>query len=287
MIETASRPPSSRFRAALGSGTIQISRALGRVLIAASLVWLWLRRRLARDISAPPVYVDVGASGGFQSKWQLAAKLGLVRLVGFEPNAAACRDLQQRDQTAQYLPYALADKDGELLLHLTRDPGCSSCLPPALDTLKNYPIGRLFEVVGTATVPARSFQSLAKSGGVPTPDFLKLDVQGFEYEILAGFGEHLQKVIGIELETHTRALYIGQKTMPDIVAFLAAHNFQLRRIEQQGNFEGECLELNLFFSRVPNSLTATDHPKLILWEMLSHVPDAAIYHSQTSPPGEG
>jgi len=279
MTEAHAPPPSSAFRAAIGKAGIQCGRIFGRLLITASLLWLRFRRLWTPNKSPLPVYADIGASGGFKGKWRLAGKLGLVRLVGFEPNAAACEALKRNHPHAEFFPYALADKDGDLQLHLTRDPGCSSCLLPDMNVLKNYPIARLFEVVDKATVPARSFQSLAATASVPVPDFLKLDVQGFEYEILKGFGDHLQKVIGIELETQTKPLYVGQKIMPDLVAFLAANNFQLRHIEQQGNFEGECLEMNLFFSRHPKFLAPEDHSKLIMWEILSHVPDAAIYHS--------
>lgn len=275
-MRSNAQPPTDPvpFRRLMDVLVIRVDRIVARLVVFSQLLWLRMFQRRAGE---PPVYVDVGAAGGFQKKWRMANRLGLVKLVGFEPNEASYKPLCQAHTYAEFLPYALADRDGDFTLNITVDPGCSSCLEPDVKFLERYPIGELFRVVSRVGVSARAFESLVKEKKISPPDFLKLDVQGFEYEVLVGFGDSLDRVIGIELESHTKPLYLGQKAMDEIIRFLAKHHFQLRRFEQQGNFEGECLEANLFFSRDPALLSPQERRRLVLWEILSHVPAPAIY----------
>src|SRR5262249_11448887 len=151
-------------------------------------------------------------------------------------------------------PFALGETNETRALHITADRHCSSCLEPDLEVLGKYPVARNFEVVSKVQVPVRSFASLVTDEAIRPPDFLKMDVQGFEFEVLRGFGDYLHEVVAIELESHTKALYRGQKTLQELIRFLDGHGFWLRRFEQQGSFEGECIEANLFFSKPPTSL---------------------------------
>ena len=82
------------------------------------------------------------------------------------------------------------------------------------------------------------------------PDYIKIDVQGFEYQVLKVFGRLLKNVIGIELECHVYALYEGQKLLGDLVAFLDDLDFSLRALQPQNAravFNGEVCEFNAWF----------------------------------------
>lgn len=52
-------------------------------------------------------------------------------------------------------------------------------------------------------VDIRSGASLIRTDDVPLPNAIKIDVEGFEYEVLEGLGEHLKdpglRMIGIEV----------------------------------------------------------------------------------------
>ena len=51
-------------------------------------------------------------------------------------------------------------------------------------------------------VPMRSLDSLMAEGAIPQADFLKVDVEGYEADVLAGAKEMLAGgVLGIEVET--------------------------------------------------------------------------------------
>ncbi|WP_272941132.1 FkbM family methyltransferase [Chthoniobacter flavus] len=68
---------------------------------------------------------------------------------------------------------------------------------------------------------------------------MKIDAQGFEYNVLRGFGAKLQNVLGIRLETQLRSLYKGQALFRDIYEYLKSNGFILRDVRITYPFEYE------------------------------------------------
>lgn len=62
---------------------------------------------------------------------------------------------------------------------------------------------------------------------IETVDFLKLDVEGVNYEVLEGFGDELSRVKAVQLEGEYRQYWEGQKLYWDIEALLRRNNFDL------------------------------------------------------------
>jgi FkbM family methyltransferase len=195
--------------------------------------------------------VDVGGAGGLQTKWLSVADR--IAPVMFEPNpaeAAKLRDsLSQTLSRSLVLETALSNVTGPQVLNIARHFGCTSLLQPNQDFLANYRIGRLFDIKGTAQVECTRYDLLYQAGQVPAPDAIKIDVQGYEYEVLQGFGGLLQECMGIELETHLYPIYRDQKLMHRLVAFLADFGFVLRGLHPVQNFDGDVVELNVWFTK--------------------------------------
>lgn len=63
--------------------------------------------------------------------------------------------------------------------------------------------------------------------GIKAVDFLKLDVEGVNYEVLEGFGDALSRVKAIQVEGEYRQYWEGQKLYWDIEALLRRNNFDL------------------------------------------------------------
>lgn len=61
---------------------------------------------------------------------------------------------------------------------------------------------------------------------VETLNFVTLDVQGFELEVLKGFGEELKKVDFIFTEINTRYLYKNNALVGEIDSYLKKFNFE-------------------------------------------------------------
>jgi len=174
---------------------------------------------------------------------------------------------------AQQIRHALGAADGEHVFWQTAFAQCSSCLEPNRDNLARYPAGELFDIVRKGAVQLRRADSLWRTGGYPQPDFAKVDVQGFERQVLEGFGYLLDQLSALELETHFVEMYHGEALFPEIHRFLSDAGFYLRHLEPQGPFEGEVVEANTFWIRRDHGLRDT----VTLWEELNRLPPRSSY----------
>lgn len=66
-----------------------------------------------------------------------------------------------------------------------------------------------------------------------SPDFLKLDVQGYELEVLKGAMQTLSRSEFVLLEASLLAVNDGCPLVPDVIAFMAANDFRLLDICSQ------------------------------------------------------
>ncbi|MGX5805675.1 FkbM family methyltransferase [Bradyrhizobium sp. Arg314] len=194
------------------------------------------------------VLVDVGGQGGLQTKWM--AKADHITPIIFEPiasEAAAVRKTLCRIPGARVIEKALADGSGSQKLHVSASSDCSSLREPNFEILQRYSIGHLFNTVATEEVECIRFDELFFAGHVPSPDVIKIDVQGFEFEVLTGFGSLLNDCLAIELEAHTVPIYRGQKLLGDLINLLWEWGFSLRNLSPVPHFDGDIIELDALF----------------------------------------
>ena len=163
----------------------------------------------------PTAIVDVVANpidGDPPYKAMLAA--GLCTVTGFEPQAAALARLQQaKGPRESYLPYALADGT-ERTLHICQLEGMTSLLVPDPAHLALF---NLFPIWGTVKeripVTTRRLDDIAE---ITQLDFLKMDVQGAEREVLAHGRTKLKDAVVVQTEVSFVPLYHDQPSFGDM-----------------------------------------------------------------------
>lgn len=74
------------------------------------------------------------------------------------------------------------------------------------------------------TIATRRLDTLLNGRGA---DFLKLDVQGFELEVLNGAPEALQQAQAVLLEVSLLEINAGAPIMSDVVAYMKAKEFEV------------------------------------------------------------
>jgi FkbM family methyltransferase len=223
------------------------------------------RRPIARETQL--VFVEVGAAGAGADEMP-----EFIYRVMIEPDYKSAAELKRElhyPDRGEVIEAALSDKNGRELLNVTRFPFCSSLLEPDLDVLGRYAIAPCFEVVERVEVTAVRYDSLDQA---PPPDVIKIDVQGAEAKVLAGFGALLDGVLGVELEAHLYPIYKEQKLLGDLISMLAAHGLRLRNLLPQRNFDSEFVEVNAWFTR-GGVLPPSQAKKLRFVERLFHVED--------------
>jgi FkbM family methyltransferase len=195
------------------------------------------------------VVVDVGANTGQYG--ELLRREGFRgRIVSLEPVPEAYEELRAAaaaDGAWTALPVAAADRDGELALNVTRDSRSSSMLARN-DRFADRPGWAPKEV---QRVTGRRLESLTNEilrDGERA--YLKLDVQGYERQVIEGAGGALHRFGALELELSLAPLYEGQAQLVDMLPFLAARAFHPVALEPiLLDDDGRLIELDGIFMR--------------------------------------
>jgi FkbM family methyltransferase len=135
----------------------------------------------------------------------------------------------------------LADAEGEALLHVYNNPGLTSLreFGPALAHRYQNQFGVDFDfgadgarLLERRKVATRRLDGLiaAPDAPCPPPDFLSLDTQASEYEILLGAREALAgSICGLIVEVEFGEMYRGQKRFQDVYDLLDGAGFDFVR----------------------------------------------------------
>jgi FkbM family methyltransferase len=176
--------------------------------------------------------MDVGAMAVGQDRYDALITSGLAQVTGFEPNSAEYSRLQNRKGPYRYLPVFLGNGT-PATFHLTRYPGCSSLLKPDANMID------MFMTIGCAD-PSGNFhvQSMEKVETVRlddlgpniTVDYLKIDVQGHELEVMRHGTTKLSKAVVIECEVEFVPIYWKQPLFGDVQCFLRDQGFMLHKL---------------------------------------------------------
>ena len=157
--------------------------------------------------------LDGGALGALSDpRWQVFA--GRTRIYGFEPNAEAVETLnatvRERGLDHRYVAGALWSAPGTLTFHANKAGGGGSFYPQNVDltdrwkfenTREKFYARDMFYPTGTESWTMTSVDHWARGLAEPLDiDFIKLNVQGAELEILRGAESVIDRTIGVMVE---------------------------------------------------------------------------------------
>jgi FkbM family methyltransferase len=154
--------------------------------------------------------IDVGAnSGQYASEIRRLGFQGAI--VSLEPLLDPFSELAAKaakDPNWQVLRFAAGSERGSALINVAANHGASSSLLPMLDAHALAAPDAMF--IGTERIEVRTLDELWDEITSPTDIvFLKIDVQGFEKQVLDGSSDHLRDVFGIQMELSFVPLYDG------------------------------------------------------------------------------
>ena len=165
--------------------------------------------------------IHIGAHFGEEHK--IYKNLGVKDIVYFEPVKKTFKVLEERIKDATLYNYALGNENKliEMFIEEADAYGCSSILKPS----SNYD-NVLFspnELVEMKRLDDFNFQNY---------NFLNIDVQGYEYEVLKGSEQTFNNIDYIMCEINREVPekkldYIGTKTIDKIIEFLKPYGFKL------------------------------------------------------------
>ncbi len=177
---------------------------------------------------SPIMFVDVGARGALEPPWSMLPD-GCLRVLGFEPDEDECRRLRNERPQDLFVPKALWANPGRVDLHVARFPGCSSVHPPNVEVINRYlpAHGEPRDTVQVVEYASTTLDQAVGDLGI-SADFLKLDTQGSEFEILTGSEQSLEGAIfGAVIETWTSEVHSGQALTGDVMRIMTDRGFSL------------------------------------------------------------
>jgi FkbM family methyltransferase len=170
--------------------------------------------------------VDVGANRG---QFALCARhlYPDAEIHCFEPlrgPAEVWRRTFRADPRAHLYRKAVAAQAGDAEMHVTRWDVSSSLLPIGAAQQSNFP---LCTQAATEAVETVRLADCLAAAQIAAPALLKVDVQGFELEVLRGCGDLLHLFEFIYVEASFIELYVGQALASDVIAALLRVGFRM------------------------------------------------------------
>lgn len=176
---------------------------------------------------------DVGANIG-----QFAQELRSVgfsgKIISFDPLTTAHAQLSKSAQSdAKWLVHpriALGDHDGEIEINIAGNSVSSSVLP-MLDAHSSAAVGSAYvasELTPLVRLDSVSGQYLNAS----SRPFIKIDTQGFEWQVLDGAVDTLKQAQGVLLELSLAPLYNGQRLWLEMIERMRQEGFTLWAIQK-------------------------------------------------------
>lgn len=208
--------------------------------------------------------VDIGAAGGLQDRWRPFSSF--IALITVEPDPRANESIEKLESTTlrslHRVNSPLASTSREIDFYLCKHPRQSSVLRPNLNHFEKYNDGHKWEVERIEKMSAVTLDSVLASK--EQPDFLKLDTQGSELDILQGATETLGFCLGVEAEVEFREMYESQPLFGDLSKFLLTNGFEFTDFVAFGKWErsrpdglrtflGELIHADALFLRSPES----------------------------------
>ncbi|GFO64351.1 FkbM family methyltransferase [Geomonas paludis] len=187
---------------------------------------LWERaQKFLRD--HPLVVCDVGARGSAPD--ELAPFFSSTLYHAFDADAEECARLNRLPHPYRgfrALPYFIGRCSGTTPFNLFKERGESSCYKPAQRFQDVFRRGD-FEVDAAIEMETVSLDEVHAREGMDLPDFLKLDTQGSELEVLQGAQGVIAKACMVEIEVEFLEMYQGQPLFHDVLKFMHDQGFDL------------------------------------------------------------
>lgn len=167
--------------------------------------------------------VDIGAQGGLEPRWRGLEQY--LNYCGFEPDLRSSTLLSGKGikfLNYKIIPFALWSASLRLIINLCRQPSASSVYKPNKEFLNKFPNASRFDIQGEELVEAKALDEIF-DGDV---NFLKIDTQGSELEIIKGSVNHLKTCMGLEVEVQFHKIYKEEPLFHDVSSYLETQNFE-------------------------------------------------------------
>jgi FkbM family methyltransferase len=188
-----------------------------------------------------------------------------LTVYGFDADEEACNDMnnelesQSINWTEKHFPYALWDTSGKATLYITNYQACSSLYHPNLAYINRFggDANIMYKVISTVEVQTTTLDDvlIASKDHFKEIDYLQIDVQGGELNVLKGAITSLKNVLAVVAEVEFMQVYKNQPLFSDVDVYLKEQGFSL--FDLVGMYR-------TYSEEIPFPLSK-NHPGRLLW----------------------
>jgi len=171
-------------------------------------------------------YVDIGASN--VKNLIFYSKFDFLNVFLFEPDQRAITSYlssKERNLNLKIFDKGLWKNKGKKYFYQFTNQASSSFFQPNLKKLSNYNLGvNLYHIEKKILSEVDSLDRLLINYNV---DFIKLDTEGADYEILLGAKKSLNQCLGIVIESQFFERYLNTKSFSEIEILMRKKGFEI------------------------------------------------------------
>jgi FkbM family methyltransferase len=198
---------------------------------------------ISKIIEPTDVILEAGGFDGSDTVG-LSTLVPLGKVITFEPNPPRYAELVEKSKNLSNVnayPFALGEKNGTITFYVCYgaqyDPiyeGASSALPPSDSMVINYQGPRI-------EVPCYVLDDWCKENNQSKIDFMWLDLEGYELQVLKNSPQILRTVKAIYVETNFYEFRKGMTLYHDLHGFLESKGFCLLSHGYYKGYQGNAI----------------------------------------------
>lgn len=189
------------------------------------------------------VIIDIGTSWGAPNGWRLK-RLYNLPAVFIDADIDALRRVPAEERDIK-VHGAITSYDGEIEFNFYPGDGTHSVLETNTEEMNKYlvpgdggPVPSCAEgwtVVRKVKVPCATLKTVIEKLKIDFVQFLKIDTQGHDFEVIKSLGDkfNIVKFIKCEVQVTDFEVYKNQSKKEDVVNFLKEKGFELINISKE------------------------------------------------------
>mgnify|MGYP005992783131 CR=1 FL=1 len=212
---------------------------------------------------------DVGSTGGIDSRWLSLDKI--LKIYTFDPDPRAKK---KYSQNIQNFNIGLWSSKKKLPLYLTHFPDASSVFKPNKNLLDVFINSADHDVVKKKIINVNQLDVLLDKNKYP--DFIKVDAEGADFEILLGAKKILKSsCMGLQVEAQFIERNTGSRIFSDINDLLVNNGFIMYSLEKESWLR-------------KNKFSSIDSKLQVIWADVTYLIsiDELVKRLKNSPPDE-
>jgi len=173
--------------------------------------------------------IDIGARGGIPPYF--APVEAIIKNVGFEANKLECERLNKLFKNWEFINGFVWKEKSKKKFYITKFSASCGLYPPDEQFWKRTDGMKNLEVVDEIDVETDSLSNFISSSKIKDFDFMKLDVEGAELDVMVGGLDTVDQVIAVETEVRFFRCNKGCSVFSEVDEFLRKKGFSLFDIE--------------------------------------------------------